>query len=750
MQGRLDEPLNKNGRDLAVITGKAMNGMMCANNISNIKIEYQGGNGMKRIICMMLALALCLGISAAASGGPSGGMSGSALPDELSDLPTVEAEPWVEVSDERIGLEGPAFDGDGNLYVCSTGLNYPVNYILKIDPEKTITTIYEGELSPLGLAFHEDGRLFAVCREGVLLVMEPDGTLLESLTPTYDGKTLSLNDLCFTSDGDLFVTDWQGSVDDPTGGIYLLTRESGYEDTVVIADRLAGPNGISLSPDEQTLWVGMTNEQAVYRIDLNYADGLPAAASIEKIYENSGSGQPDSNKTDSAGNVYQAIIQTGRILVFNEAGEPIMNVVCPDSSLRMTSNLAIKPGTNEGYMLAAGFGAGSWIYTFESLAPARGESTAAASEEISGETYFRLDDVLAWAVGDAPSIVLKGANILDSTHNGEVLDVLVRDGTIEELGENLKGDEVIDLTGYTLMPGLIDSHVHVAGSSGYGIDLLTTWAQHGITTVREEGMLSTSGEMEFIDLIEEANADPQSAYLVSCGKYFDVTGGYGMGPTGDMGIVVENEDDIIAEIDLKAELGYPQVKIGINSETSRMSPEQLMTAIGYAHENDMPVAAHVNYAKHLEELVGYGLDEAAHTPSDEMDETLISAMVENDVRMNTSGSESYEEQKIANLKAFYEAGGMITVGTDLMRNYDTCMTALASEMVVLAKAGLTVQEVIACATHNNALALGIEDTGDILPGYQADIVAVKGSVDKSFDALGEISFVMNDGAVIVG
>ena len=370
--------------------------------------------------------------------------------------------------------------------------------------------------------------------------------------------------------------------------------------------------------------------------------------------------------------------------------------------------------------------------------------------EFDGEAYVRLDDVLAWTAGDAPSIVLKGANILDSTHNGEVLDVLVRDGTIVEVGENLTGDEIIDLTGYTLMPGLIDSHVHVAGSSGYGIDLLTTWAQHGITTVREEGMLSTSGEMEFIDLIEESNADPQSAYLVSCGKYFDVTGGYGMGPTGNMGIVVENEDDIIAEIDLKAELGYPQVKIGINSDTSRMSPEQFMTAIGYAHEKDMPVAAHVNYAKHLEELVGYGLDEAAHTPSDEMDETLISAMVENDVRMNTSGSENYEEQKIANLKAFYEAGGMITVGTDLMRNYDTCMTALASEMAVLAKAGLTVQEVIACATHNNALALGITDTGDILPGYQADIVAVKGSVDESFDALGEISFVMNDGAVIVG
>ena len=349
-----------------------------------------------------------------------------------------------------------------------------------------------------------------------------------------------------------------------------------------------------------------------------------------------------------------------------------------------------------------------------------------------------------------PSVVLKGARILDATHDGAALDVLVRDGYIVEVGDNLTGDEVIDLTGCTLMPGLIDSHVHVAGSSGYGIENLTIWAQHGITSVREEGMLSTSGEMEFIELIEAANADPRSAYLVSCGKYFDVTGGYGMGPTGNMGVVIESDEDIIAEIDRKVELGYPQLKLGINSDTNRMSAEQFTTAIDYAHENDMPVAAHINYARYLEELVGYGLDEAAHTPSDEMSGELIGGMVEAGVAMNTSGAEKYEEQKIANLRAFYEAGGVITVGTDLMRNYDTCMTALSSEMAVLARAGLTVQEVIACATHNNAAALGIADTGDILPGYQADIVAVKGAVDEGFEALGDISFVMNDGVVIVG
>lgn len=375
---------------------------------------------------------------------------------------------------------------------------------------------------------------------------------------------------------------------------------------------------------------------------------------------------------------------------------------------------------------------------------------------LDGEVYIKLSDLPDFnsgadelALSGSPTIVLKGAKIVDSTHDGEVADVLVQDGYIVAVGEDLTGDELIDLTGYTLMPGIIDAHVHVAGSTGYGIDLLTTWAQHGITSVREEGMLSTSGEMEFVDLIEEANADPASAYLVSCGKYLDVEGGYGMGPTGNMGIVVNTPEEAAAEIKYKAELGYPQVKIGINSDEKRMTAEQFQAIIDTAHENDMPVAAHVNYADHLEELVDYGLDEAAHTPSDEMSGALIDGMVEAGVSMNTSGSENYEEQKIANLKAFYEAGGFITVGTDLMRNYDTCMTTLASEMAVLAKAGLTVQEVIACATHNNAYALGL-DTGDILPGLQADIVAVKGDVDETFCALDSISFVMNDGVIIVG
>ena len=303
---------------------------------------------------------------------PSGGGPNMSreIPPDVADLPTIEAEYWVTTTEDRVGMEGPVFDDEGNLFVCSVGMTYPINYILQVDEDKNITTVWEGALSPLGLAFHENGKLFAVCREGELLIMDKDGTNVTSITPTYDGKIFSLNDLCFTPDSDLIVTDWQGTTDNPIGGIYVLTAESGYQETRVLADKLVGPNGVSISPDGNTLWVGMTNEDAIYRINLVYANGDVTAANVELVYQNSGAGNPDSNEVDAAGNLYQAMIQGGRVLVLNSEGTPIANVIIPEreqGSRMMSSNLAIKPGANEAYLLTAGFGEGSHIYVFETL-----------------------------------------------------------------------------------------------------------------------------------------------------------------------------------------------------------------------------------------------------------------------------------------------------------------------------------------------------------------------------------------------
>lgn len=341
---------------------------------------------IRKFGCVFLALLLLTGLGsfAFASGEPSGESSGeasgvpmgggaggnTAIPADVADLPTIEAEYWVTTTEDRVGMEGPVFDDEGNLFVCSVGMTYPINYILKVDEQKNISTVWEGELSPLGLAFHENGKLFAVCREGEVLIIEKNGSDVDSITPSYDGKTFSLNDLCFAPNGDLIVTDWQGTEADPIGGIYVLTAESEYQETYVLVDKLPGPNGVSLSPDGNTLWVGMTNQDAIYRVDLAYEDDNVTASNVELVYQNSGAGNPDSNEVDAAGNLYQAMIQGGRVLVLNSEGTPVANVIIPEreqGSRMMSSNLAIKPGTSEAYLLTAGFGEGSHIYVFETL-----------------------------------------------------------------------------------------------------------------------------------------------------------------------------------------------------------------------------------------------------------------------------------------------------------------------------------------------------------------------------------------------
>ena len=73
------------------------------------------------------------------------------IPADVADLPTIEAEYWLTTTEDRVGMEGPEFDDEGNLYVCSVGMTYPINYILKVDGDKNITTVWEGtEANPIG------------------------------------------------------------------------------------------------------------------------------------------------------------------------------------------------------------------------------------------------------------------------------------------------------------------------------------------------------------------------------------------------------------------------------------------------------------------------------------------------------------------------------------------------------------------------------------------------------------------------
>jgi lactonase len=290
------------------------------------------------------------------------------IPPDLVNLPTIKAEPWLQVdSDLQVMLEGPAFDRNGNLYLTS----FLDGRIFKVDLQKKVSLIFQNRnIWPTGCAFHKDGRLFVACITGELLSMNPDGSNINFITPRYQGKPQSINDLVFDSKGNLYVSGFTGNISNPTGGVYRFSSDFTRVDPIL--ENLASANGISLSPEGNVLWVTESCRNTLLRVEL-LADGItvnPMAGAMYVYYSMGGPGGLDSNKVDKEGNIYQCLIFQGRAIIFNSYGIPIANVVIPgreEGKYLVTTNLAFSPGTSEAYMTAAGKG-GAWLYTFQGLA----------------------------------------------------------------------------------------------------------------------------------------------------------------------------------------------------------------------------------------------------------------------------------------------------------------------------------------------------------------------------------------------
>ncbi|MFC1902241.1 SMP-30/gluconolactonase/LRE family protein, partial [Chloroflexota bacterium] len=286
---------------------------------------------------------------------------------DVAGLPAIEAEPWFQLDPSpEAFLEGPAFDREGNLFVTSC----PFGLVFKITPQKQLSTVFDDKKVIVdGSAFHKDGRLFIVCLTGELLILNPGDYKATSLYPKYQGKNLSMNDLVFDAKGNIYITDFTGTVMNPTGGVFRISADAKTVEPVLLG--MASPNGVSLSPKGDVLWIGESTRNAVIRIAI-LEDGvtLHPIVGVSPVYYSTGCPGPDSNKVDSAGNLYQCIMGQGRIIVLNPNGIPVANIIVPgrdEGKYLRTTNLAFKPGTSEGYITLSGEG-GAWIYKFQGLA----------------------------------------------------------------------------------------------------------------------------------------------------------------------------------------------------------------------------------------------------------------------------------------------------------------------------------------------------------------------------------------------
>lgn len=362
--------------------------------------------------------------------------------------------------------------------------------------------------------------------------------------------------------------------------------------------------------------------------------------------------------------------------------------------------------------------------------------------------------------------LLKNASIVNEDGNCNNINILIDDKTISQISHesiDVTAQEV-DLSGYTVMPGFINTHVHLIDClDTFNDDKLKKWLMSGITYLRDEGILSRNTTEEAVEWKNKYINFSLYPSIAVCGKFISAYNGYG----GVEPIGVSSEKEARDAVKMQIDAGVDHIKIALDSgfdaytqSLDLLSLEILSAICDESHKLGKKVSAHVNKSDMLDILLKAGIDEAAHACFDPISDSNLEYMVKNNIFMTPTLS-IYGEILVnwgapllygamENTKRFVDMGGTIGLGNDYIEEKAiwSPVGMPIMEIELLQKAGLTMNQIISAATLGGAKILGKENYGVIKEGYIADIIAVKGNPYELPYLLSNVNFVMKDGIIV--
>ncbi|KAI1418163.1 putative hydrolase [Hypoxylon sp. FL1857] len=318
---------------------------------------------------------------------------------------------------------------------------------------------------------------------------------------------------------------------------------------------------------------------------------------------------------------------------------------------------------------------------------------------------------------------------------------------------------MVDGTGCTLLPGLIDCHVHIRDEAQ-----LAACATYGVTTVcdmacmpleKYQKLRAAKGPTTWL-----SSSLPAYEENSRHGKLFKFTG-----ITPDH--AVHNTDEAVKFVQDRIDEGVDYIKV--IADAPGHDQAVLNKIQGEAQKHGKMTVAHTAHYEAFERGVRAGFDILTHVPMDEvLDDYIVGKMASQKTiavptlsmmqRMAESwvmwgiswfSGRSYNFQvALDSVAAMHNAGVPILAGTDA--NDSGIFTivpgqSLHHELELLVRAGLTPLEALRAATSLAARHFNLQDRGRIAPGLRADLVLVEGKPDEDIRAAQKISRVWSGG-----
>jgi imidazolonepropionase-like amidohydrolase len=360
-----------------------------------------------------------------------------------------------------------------------------------------------------------------------------------------------------------------------------------------------------------------------------------------------------------------------------------------------------------------------------------------------------------------------------------------------------KGATIIDLGDFTMLPGMIDAHVHPnisaddyqvdhlrrssANKALVGLKLVQDLLMAGWTTLRIAG----DADVGYANL-EIRNAINSGLFtgprIYGAAHYLSVTGGGGdinfishEQPIVADGLIVDGPEEIRKAIRNEIKNGSDWIKIlatgafmstGDNPRNVHFSPEELKAVIEEAARRDVPVMAHAHATEGIKQSVLAGARSIEHGSF--LSEEVIDLMIKHGTYLiPTRTIDLFFEEKIADSKALEKAvdlakttreevyamlriaikkGVKVGVGTDYV-GWPADFSA--REFAELINLGMTPMQAIQAGTKVNAELLKKDkEIGTVETGKLADLIAVKGDPLQDISELQRVKFVMIGGKVV--